>query len=64
LDAIDVSDIPDGLCVMRLSLTDASGKEISHNVYIKNFENKRDNGDWRGLVGTDVLEDVFEDIMK
>ena len=64
LDAIDVSDIPDGLCVMRLSLTDASGKEISHNVYIKNFENKRDNGDWRGLVGTDVLEDVFDDIMK
>jgi hypothetical protein len=64
LDAIDVADIPDGLCVMRLSLTDASGNEISRNLYIKNFEKGRDNGNWQGLVGTDLLEDVYKEIFE
>jgi hypothetical protein len=64
LDAIDVSDIPDGLCAMELSLTDASGKEISHNTYVKNFVKGRDNGDYKAFVGTEMLENIIEEILK
>lgn len=60
LPAIDLSDIPDGLCVMILSFKDKSGKEISHNEYVKNFVNGRDNGDYRELIGTDVFDGVLK----
>lgn len=47
IDVIDLSDVPEGPCIMILSLTDASGREISHNEYFMNFKDGRDCGDYR-----------------
>lgn len=61
--AIDVADIPDGLCIMRLSLADVSGKVVSRNIYLKNFLSGRDTNDWKDLTGTETLDDIFREMM-
>jgi hypothetical protein len=52
VDAVDMSDVPDGSCIMVLSLTDASGKEISHNEYAMDFSGGHDSGDYGELAET------------
>ncbi len=54
--AIDISDIPDGLCIVTLSLKSADGKILSENRYFRNFRSGKDCGDYRALVGTHWLE--------
>ncbi len=57
--AIDISDVPDGLCIVELTLTSADGKVLSENRYFRNFRSGKDTGDYRALVGTHWLEDEF-----
>ncbi len=54
--AVEMSGVPDGLCIVRLKLTGKDGGVISENRYFKNFRNGGDTGDYRGLVGTSWLE--------
>lgn len=55
--AIDVSDVPDGLCIVTLKLTSVDGKVLSENRYIRNFKSGQDTGDYKTLVGTKWLDD-------
>ena len=57
---IDISDIPDGLCILTLRLSSGSGKTLSENRYIRNFLSGDDTGDYRDLVGTKWLENIPE----
>lgn len=57
VSAIDVSDVPDGLCIVDLTLSSADGKVVSENRYLRNFRNGKDTGDYKALVGTKWLDD-------
>ncbi|MBQ2336055.1 MAG: hypothetical protein II381_07075, partial [Victivallales bacterium] len=50
IDAIDVADIPDGPCLMRLTLTGEDEKVVSENLYLRNFSSGKDTGDYREIV--------------
>ncbi len=54
---LDVSDVPDGLCIVTLTLTSADGKILSENRYFRNFRSGRDTGDYQALVGTRWLDE-------
>ena len=54
---IDIADVPDGLCIVTLSLTSADGKLLSENRYFRNFRSGKDTGDYQALVGTKWLDD-------
>ena len=55
--ALDVSDVPDGLCIVTLTLTSADGKILSESRYFRNFSSGRDTGDYQALVGTRWLDE-------
>lgn len=57
VSAIDVSDVPDGLCIVDLLLTSADGRAVSENRYLRNFRNGKDTGDHTALVGTKWLDE-------
>ena len=54
---LDISDVPDGLCIMTLTLTSADGEILSENRYFRNFSSGRDTGDYQALVGTKWLDE-------
>ena len=54
---LDIADVPDGLCIVTLSLTSADGKLLSENRYFRNFRSGKDTGDYQALVGTKWLDD-------
>ena len=51
IDAIDCSGVPDGPCVMTLTLTDKDATVLSENVYFRNFKEGKNTGDYRPLTG-------------
>ena len=61
VSVIDISDVPDGLCIVTLKLTSADGKVLSENRYLRNFKNGKDTGDYKALVGTKWLDDNLLD---
>ena len=61
VSVIDISDVPDGLCIVTLKLTSADGKVLSENRYLRNFKNGKDIGDYKALVGTKWLDDSLLD---
>ncbi len=54
---LDISDVPDGLCIMTLTLTSAEGEILSENRYFRNFRSGKDTGDYQALVGTKWLDE-------
>ena len=54
---LDIADMPDGLCIVTLSLTSADGKLLSENRYFRNFRSGKDTGNYQALVGTKWLDD-------
>ncbi len=56
---LDVSDVPDGLCIVTLKLTSADGKVLSENRYFRNFRSGKDTGNYQTLVGTKWLDDTM-----
>ena len=48
-NAIDCPDIPDGPCVMTLTLKDAAGAAVSDNIYLRNFKDGRNTGIYTDL---------------
>ena len=61
LSVIDISDVPDGLCVVTLKLSSSDGRLLSENRYLRNFSNGKDTGDYKALVGTKWLDDSLLD---
>lgn len=59
VDAIDCGDIPDGPCVVTLSLTKEDGSVASENVYLRNFKNGVNTG-----VYTDIPEETVETVLS
>ena len=55
--AIDLDEVPDGLCIVNLRLTSSDGKILSENRYFRNFHSGKDTGNYQALVGTKWLEE-------
>jgi len=63
VDALSCSDVPDGPCIMTLTLTSADGKVVSENIYIRNFEKGVNTGDYTAF-SREKLDEVFEYCLK
>lgn len=50
-DVIDYSDVPDGPCIVRLTLTNTLGEVLSENIYFRNYRGGKDVSDYRELLG-------------
>jgi len=48
-DVIDCSDVPDGPCFVYLLLSDDKGNKLSDNIYMKNFKDGVNTGDYTGF---------------
>ena len=62
-DVIDCSGIPDGPCVVTLTLTDAAGSEASRNVYLRNYKDGKNTGDYTALP-EETVEAVLSEALK
>ena len=58
VDAIDISDVPDGPVLVELTLKDADGNVLSENHYLRNFSRGKDSGDYRSMIESKGLADT------